>query len=37
MGPEELEKGMIRIKNLKTGAQQDMPVADLNPEKLSTL
>ncbi|MCB1170491.1 MAG: histidine--tRNA ligase [Leptospiraceae bacterium] len=37
MGPEELEKGMIRIKNLSTGSQQDVAVDDLNPTVLDSI
>lgn len=37
MGPEELEKGQLRIKNLKTGAQQDLNVDDLDSRLLGSI
>ena len=37
MGPEELDKGLIRIKNLRTGSQKDLAVVDLNSSVLESV
>lgn len=37
MGPEELAKDAIRIKNLKTGEQKDVSVSDLDSSALAAI